>query len=407
MDFANIKSNKVYALVDCDSFFASCEVLRHPYWQWKAVCVWGDIIVASTYEAKAKWIKTWTPIWEARRILGRAWIFVKPDLYFYQQISSRLMYFLAKFSNNIEIFSIDEAFIDITWINEYYKKTYEQFIIYLKIEVKKNIWIPVSIWASKTKILSKMFTKINKPFWTFCAIGTHEIDKALEKIEVGDIPFIWKQSEKKINIYASNALSYKNLDYKTVQYVLKWWGFKIWLELNEINVFNFYDNWLPKWISRTRSFNPYFTNDKKKLFEYLIYNFERAFRQLIDLNMRVKKLSIFLRKKDFIVDFWEYLFKDELDNRKVLLNVVENLFNKIYSKWVLYRSTWVIFSNLIEIKSEQLNLFDYQQGDRIKKLSLVVNDINKKFWRFILVSANSIKPKAHIMHIKGLIWNTN
>lgn len=405
MNLDSIQSNKIYALVDCDSFFASCEVLRCPSLQWKPVCVWGDIIVAATYEAKKQWIKTWTPIWEAKKILGQAWIFIRPDLWFYQKVSSRLMKFLKDYSNNIEIFSVDEAFIDITWINEFYKKSYDEFIEFLKIEIKKNIWIPVSIWASKTRILSKMFTKINKPFWTFCAIENNEINKALDKIKVGDIPFIWKNSEKKIATYSQTALEYKNLEHTVIKNILKWGWFKIWLELNGVNIFNFNNDKLPKWISRTRSFNPNFTSDKSKLFEYLVYNFERAYKQLIDLDMKVKRLSIFLRKKDFIQNFCEYSFVNGINNRKILLITVDNLFNKTYAKWFLYRWTWIIFSEIECSNDEQTNLFNYQQDKKSKNLSLVVNRINDKFWRFIIVSGSSMKSKSNKLNVKWLIGN--
>ncbi len=62
-------SPKIYAHIDCDSFFASCELLRNPALAKKCVCVGTEIIIAATYNAKARGIKTGTPIWEARRIL--------------------------------------------------------------------------------------------------------------------------------------------------------------------------------------------------------------------------------------------------------------------------------------------------------------------------------------------------
>jgi len=62
-------STKTYAHVDCDSFFASCEVFRNPKLEKKYVCVGSEIVVAATYNAKRLGIKTGTPIWEAKRIL--------------------------------------------------------------------------------------------------------------------------------------------------------------------------------------------------------------------------------------------------------------------------------------------------------------------------------------------------
>jgi len=62
-------SKKVFAHIDCDSFFASCEVFRNPKLEHKYVCVGHDIIVACTYNAKALGIGVGTPFWEAKKKL--------------------------------------------------------------------------------------------------------------------------------------------------------------------------------------------------------------------------------------------------------------------------------------------------------------------------------------------------
>jgi len=62
-------SNHIYAHIDCDSFFASCEILRNPKLYGKYVCVGTEIIIAATYNAKALGVKVGTPIWEAKKIL--------------------------------------------------------------------------------------------------------------------------------------------------------------------------------------------------------------------------------------------------------------------------------------------------------------------------------------------------
>ena len=80
-------SNKLFAHIDCDSFFASCEVLKNPQLQGKYVCVWNEIIIACTYNVKKLWIKCWTPVWEAKKILGNAWVFLWVDIVYYSEIS--------------------------------------------------------------------------------------------------------------------------------------------------------------------------------------------------------------------------------------------------------------------------------------------------------------------------------
>lgn len=108
-------SRELWFHVDCDSFFAACEILRHPKLKDKYVCVGGDIIVAASYNAKYLGIKTGTPIWDARRMLpiDKSYFF-PPDIPYYASISEKLMNILMNYSEKVEVFSIDEAFCNVS-----------------------------------------------------------------------------------------------------------------------------------------------------------------------------------------------------------------------------------------------------------------------------------------------------
>ena len=108
-------SKQLWFHVDCDSFFAACEILRRPEIRDKYVCVGGDIIVAASYNAKYLGIKTGTPIWEARRMLpiDKSYFF-PPDIPYYASISDKLMNILMNYSEKVEVFSIDEAFCNVS-----------------------------------------------------------------------------------------------------------------------------------------------------------------------------------------------------------------------------------------------------------------------------------------------------
>ena len=356
--------------------------------------------MAATYEAKAVGIKTWAPIWEAKRILWKSWVYLKPDIWFYGQVSASLMGYLKNYSNSIEIFSIDEAFIDITWMNDHFNMSYPQFLEFLRLKIRKNIQIPVSIWASNTKLLAKMFAELNKPNWTFFANTTLDIDNALKNIELCKIPFIWKASESKIHFFARSAYDFKYLDHHHVQKVLKLAWYKLWLELNWTSILNFWKKPFPKGISRTGSFNPNFISDKNKLFKYLIYNFERAFEYLIDLDMGLKKLNIFLRKKDFWIESWSVMFGQPVSDRKILINSVSKIYDEIFKNDVLYRSTWVNFEILENQEFKQMDLLNYKQDEKNLKLSKIVNQLNNRFWRFTILSAASLIKSKN----QRIIW---
>ena len=148
------------------------------------------------------------------------------------------------------------------------------------------------------------------------------------------------------------------------------------------------------------SFNPNFISDKNKLFKYLIYNFERAFEYLIDLDMGLKKLNIFLRKKDFWIESWSVMFGQPVSDRKILINSVSKIYDEIFKNDVLYRSTWVNFEILENQEFKQMDLLNYKQDEKNLKLSKIVNQLNNRFWRFTILSAASLIKSKN----QRIIW---
>ena len=85
------------------------------------------------------------PIWEAKKILKNHAVFLVPDIAYYTEISKKLMLILSQETLKIEVFSIDEAFCDISGIPELYKQTHKEFLLCLQKKILKEVGIPVSI----------------------------------------------------------------------------------------------------------------------------------------------------------------------------------------------------------------------------------------------------------------------
>ena len=111
-------SRDIYAHIDCNCFFVSCECLRRPELKGKYVVVGGDLIIAASYPCRKIGIGVGTPIWQAQSLLGDKLIQVRPDLAYYTQISRQFLAFLELHTLEVEVFSIDEAFVRITGIPE-------------------------------------------------------------------------------------------------------------------------------------------------------------------------------------------------------------------------------------------------------------------------------------------------
>ncbi len=386
------KSDRVWALIDCDCFFVSCERLRYPFYNNKALCVAWDIVIAKSYEAKKFWIKTWTPIWEAKKILKDDFNVLSPDHIFYRKVSDNLHTFLKEYFDRIEQFSIDEFFVDITdYIDLRWAKDYSQLVDTLKYKIAKNIWIPVSIWVSNTRLLAKTLSDLWKPHWNTVAIDPIRLSEIFIKLKLEDLPFLWIKTVEKLE-WCETALDFVSLSYEFVKNTLKWYWLKVWLELNWFDAIDFSAKDFPKSIERSYSFNPNFTSDKSILESHLSLNLENAWKDMFEKSLLCNEIKVFLKDRDFNI----YKKKIKLDNpsndRKELFAKSLNLLADMIQDWTEYRSTWVSFSSLISKKEFAWLFYDDSQKQK-EKLWSTINSLNNKYWKSSVRSASSIDNK--------------
>ena len=157
---------RVIALVDCNNFFVSCERLRRPELTTKPVCVLSNndgCVVSRSNEAKKLGIAMGTPYFMIKHRFKNV-AFLSGDLTYYCEISSRVMQKLTSFSPDIEVYSIDEAFLDLTGLNKTFNLKYEEIIEKIVSEVKEEIGIDVSVGLSYSKVLAKLANDKQKIF---------------------------------------------------------------------------------------------------------------------------------------------------------------------------------------------------------------------------------------------------
>ncbi len=384
-------SNKIFIHIDCDSFFAECEILKNPKLKGKYVLVWTEIVTACNYKCKNLWIKTGDPVWQAKEILQNKGIFLKWDHNFYSLVSSKMMSFLRKNTLKVEPFSIDEAFCEITSLAELYNISLENYIKKLQIDVAKHIWVPVSIWVSTTRIKAKIFSKLNKPNWYYIDLWNSK--ELYEKLAISIVPFIWKSMQDFLKYKAVNIYDFLSLGYRYLKKNIWKTSTDLWLELSWVNAFIVRKNTESKSMSRWRSFNKNITNNKEFLYSQLLLNFNYLYEEFSLKNFNLKKVSIFFRDKQKITHIFHFSLEKRIFFRKDILNIVQKLFLLNYNENMLCRSTGVVFSNLESIKNEQLSLFievNYRKKTNMKLIS-VINEINSKsnshivsFWMDLL-----------------------
>jgi nucleotidyltransferase/DNA polymerase involved in DNA repair len=396
-------SKKTYIHVECDSFFASCEIMRNPKLKESYVCVGWDIIVACCYKSKAVGIGVGTPVWEAKRILKDKWVFLWTDISFYTKISEHIMELLRQETLYIEEFSIDEAFCEISGIPEYFKISTFQFAQNLQNKILKEIGIPVSIWIANTRIKSKIFSTVKKPFGIFYPDVLEEKD-IFEKLPLKRIPFVWKSSQNKLAYKSKSILDFLHLWFWQIKKELwKTWA-NLWLELMWIDVYIVKKSKTIKSISRTRSFNHRITNNKDFLYQQILINFERAFEVLYDNNLEIAEVGIMFRDKEFKLEYIFMKIPKYSNNHEEILKDVLIWFNKLYSENRNCRSTGIYFHKLRNYLPKQASLFDpiLRNKDQNYELTKKIQEINKSLWSHKITFWTSLLGKGEqvVQHLR-------
>lgn len=201
----------MYALVDCNNFYASCERVFQPELNGKAVAILSNndgCVISRSNEAKAAGIAMGVPAFQIKDLIKEKDVKVFSSNYaLYGDLSRRVMEVLQQFTPNVEIYSIDEAFLNFDGLNI---ADYNDYGIQIKKRIQKWIGIPVCIGFAETKALSKVANKIAKKFQDR-TLGAYVIDseekriKALKWTKIEDVWGIGYRTTKKAKIRNINT----------------------------------------------------------------------------------------------------------------------------------------------------------------------------------------------------------
>ncbi|MDD2715522.1 MAG: Y-family DNA polymerase [Candidatus Wallbacteria bacterium] len=192
--------NKIYALVDCNNFYASCERVFNPALRGKPVAVLSNndgCIVAASAEAKALGLGLGYPVFEFDQLLKKHDVRLLSSNYpLYADLSQRVMSTLRRFSPEVEIYSIDEAFLGF----EGFGLNLTEYGLRMRETVLKWTGIPVSIGIATTKTLAKLASKFAKKNpvlrGVFNLLDRSDLDQILEKADVGSVWGIGRRFEE-------------------------------------------------------------------------------------------------------------------------------------------------------------------------------------------------------------------
>lgn len=379
----------VIALVDCDSFFVSCEQSVNSKLKGKPVCVMsgrGQCVISRSKEAKKLGIRMGMPYFQIEGQMKKA-TYINANHELYSKISEKVMTILKNFSPKVEVYSIDEAFVDLTGLERLYKKNYLEIAQMIREEVLKHTDIPVSIGVSSSKSLAKLASDKAKTMGEgVFLIGARKIVPLLQNTSIDEIWGIGKNLSillRKNGILTAYELVCQDDLWLNRQIGIR--GLEMKHELlgemvspvsNEVK--------LPKSIQKTSALAK-FSSDKNYLKNSLNYHIHRACVKLRGINAKCKGVSIFLRTKDFRVFCEKKVLNVATDFELEISDIVFTLLDKLYNPNILYRSTGVILDTFTMNDEAQMSLFaDEKVDEKKEKLSKCFDKLEARFGKDII-----------------------
>ena len=382
------------ALIDCNNFYASCERVFNPLLCNKPVVVLSNndgCVVARSEEAKALGIAMGEPFFKAKPLIDKHGVEVFSSNYtLYGDMSNRVMQIVRESSPDIEVYSIDECFADLSGIADL-----ESFSAQLRAKIGRGTGIPVSIGVASTKTLAKMasvYAKKYRGYQGVCIIDSKEKqEQALRLFSIDKVWGIGKRSAETLNYYGVNtAYDFTQRSPSWVRSLLTVTGLRVWKELKGVPCFEFNDEVAKQSITTSRSFNQEI-RDYDKLFE-IIANFTASCSEkLRKEGSYTAQLSLSLYTNRFKEGFDKYQNTVKVDlsvptsDPTELIKAARRGLDILYVKGLGYKKAGVMVSKLS--KTVQTAIFDPVDRAKQERLLKVADSIKRKNGRSALALA--------------------
>ena len=388
MSFTNNSKNKV-ALIDCNSFYVSCERLFNPKIQNVPVVVLSNndgCIISRSIEAKKIGIKMGEPYFKVKNLVKKNNVKIFSSNYaLYGDLSRRVMKVLKGFSDKIEIYSIDEAFLDLSHIKDDQVEEYGKKI---RNQVLKWIGIPTSVGISSTKTLSKVANHIAKKNKSGVVFLKDNIDNKLKDFDIADVWGVGRQLSK---LYKKNgidsAYKLKNISNTWVKKSTNVLGAKTVMELRGVSCIDLETKEIKrKSCCVSRSFGKK-VESLEKLKESITTHCLNAAEKIRTDKQTTRAITVFIRTSPFDKNIKYYSNSVTIDLPVATSNSLElvkesiNGLKKIYKYGYFYQKAGIILSKLNENSEKEFNLLAPIMEKKSNTLMQAIDFTNAKYGR--------------------------
>jgi DNA polymerase-4/DNA polymerase V len=386
--------------MDGDAFFVGVEVAKNPKLKGLPIVTGEEkgIVSAMSYEAKALGIIRAMPIFKVKKDFP-AVLILPGDYQSYVRYSSMMFDIVRRYADDVEEYSIDECFADLTGLERTLKMTYKQIAERIKREVNEELGLSISIGLAPTKVLAKVASKWVKPNG-LTIINSDNISDFLLKTPIEKIWGIGPKTsdflKKKMIV---NAEDFVNKDIEWIKRNLAKPYEVIWRELKCELILRIDPE--PKTIyssvQKTLSFHPA-TNSKVFLLSQLSKNIEDACRKVRHYKLAPKKFSIFLKTQKFEYITCSIPLSSPTCAPEILISSAYKHFKSMHKAGVLYRTTGVTLQDLCSDSIIQNDLFgNTNKATKLGLLHKQIDILENKFGKHLVYLAsthNALKRKV-------------
>ncbi|HAU1599278.1 TPA: Y-family DNA polymerase [Legionella pneumophila] len=380
----------MFALIDCNNFYASCERLFRPDLRAVPIIVLSNndgCVVARSNEAKELGIKMGVPFFEVKALCQQHRVQVFSSNYtLYGDLSNRVMTVIEQNWPETEIYSIDEAFLNLNTLPE---EKIEGFCWGLQKTILQHTGIPVSIGIGRTKTLAKVANHVAKKKLKIPVFNvSHQEEHWLTQLEVDDVWGVGRQWYKKlIGFGVKNAYELSRMNPRFVKdrfnvvlqrTVLELCG-KPCLELEEIS---------PKQsIMSSCSFGG-LQSDFNFIQEAISHHCATAWTKMRRQGLITQHLSVFVRSNPFREDLAQYSnsigfrLVNPTDDVRCLTSAAKFCLKKIFRQGIQYHKCGVLMADLVDKQYRQMDLFHQPSDEEVietENVMKLIDGINQKY----------------------------
>lgn len=411
------KNFKMFALIDCNNFYASCERVFNPMLNKKPLVILSNndgCVISRSNEAKTLGIPMGAPAFKYQSLFKKNNVHIfSSNFPLYGDMSNRIMNILSSFTPNIEIYSIDEAFLKLKGFDNY---DLEKYCKKIKKRVLKWTGIPISIGVGPSKSLAKVANKISKKFPEQTR-GVYIIDsnekriKTLKWLEIENVWGIGFRNSKKLkDLKVTNAYDFTSLSDNWIRKKMTVIGLKLKKELEGKPILDLEEvRPRKKSIATTRSFEntiTQFKNIEDRISTFAVCCAEKLRAQ----NSNCNSIYIFIKSNKFQKKECQYrngiiMTIPFSTNSNIVISKYAIIgLKKIFKHSIKYKKAGVVVMGITSNKSYQITLFE-NESTKHKKLMTTIDFIQKKQGQDKVKLANQDLKKRWKMKQEKLSFN--